>query len=608
MRKLVAILAVAFSALAWTGVASAANGDQLRQITANTNGTACGDNAGGFKVGVGIAFDGTNLLVSCYNDSTVTAVSPVDGSQVAIHPIFGASSLGALAWDNGRGLLWACSGFNQIGTIDLITNAFTPVFSGGCFDGLAYDGSDDTIWASDDAASTTEHYTITGTLLSSHSWGGGLGSYGNSGIAVGGPLLYLANDGGSSIYTSPKDFSSAPAFFATFPRRLEDMECDNINFPGVGAMWSKDAYDNVLNAWEIPNGSCIFGGGRSEVSLTPSDATNDVGTQHTVTANVSDRNGPVAGGNVLFTVSGANTASGSGTTNASGDATFMYTGTTAGDDTITACYDKDNSGTCDSGEPTATATKHWIVRNANLSVVKTGPALVQDGGSITYTVAVTNNGPATAQSVVMTDAIPSEITGAAATPSQGSCSGSFTCNLGDIASGSTATVTITGTVSTSSSSVSNTASASSNNPDPDGSNNSSTTTATVNHAPSCTGTSAGPDLWPPNHKWVWRTITGVTDVDGNPVTVTITGIRQDEPTNGLGDGDTAVDGQIGSGNSFAVRAERSGTGDGRVYHVYFTGTDGAGGSCTGSATIGVPHDQGPKGGPIDGGPLYNSLV
>jgi uncharacterized repeat protein (TIGR01451 family) len=479
VRRLITILAVACAAFACTGGASAANGDQLRQINADTNGTQCGDNSPIFHVGVGIAFDGTNLLVSCYNDSTVTAVSPVDGSQVAIHTIFGASSLGALAWDNGRGLLWACSNFDQIGTINLITDVFTPVFTGGCFDGLAYDGSDDSIWASNDAAPTTEHYTIGGALLSSHAWGGSLGGCGNSGIAVGGPLLYLANDGCSQIYTSPKDFSSAPAFFATFPRRLEDMECDNIDFPGFGAMWSKDAYDNILNAWEIPDGSCIFGGGRSDVTLTPADATNDVGSPHTVTANVSDRNGPVAGAHVLFTVSGANTASGTGTTDASGNATFTYTGTAAGDDTITACYDKDNSGTCDSGEPTATATKHWIVRNADLSVVKTGPAFVANGGPISYTITVTNNGPATAHNVVVADSVPASITGATATPSQGSCSGSFTCNLGDIASGGTATITIHGTVSTAGSSVSNTACASSDNPDPNKDNNCSTTRATV---------------------------------------------------------------------------------------------------------------------------------
>ena len=388
MRKLVTTFAVALCALAWTGLASAANGAQLRQITGDTHGTACP------SIGTGLAFDGTNLLLSCWYDSKIVAVSPVDGHQVAVNNISGASGFGAIAWDSGRGVLWACQNAGSfVGTIDMTTNTFTPLFNtSGCTDGLAYDGSDDTIWSSADAAPTTEHYSITGTLLSSHPWGGGLGGYGNSGIAVGGPLLYLANNGGSQIYTSPKDFSSAPTLFASFPARLEDMECDNISFPGKGAMWSKDAYDNVLNAWEIPDGSCIFGGGRSDIALTPSDATNDVGTTHTVTANVSDRNGPVGGGKVLFSVSGANTASGTGTTDPAGNAPFTYTGTAAGVDTITACYDKDNSGTCDSGEPTATATKHWIVQNADLSVVKTGPALVQNGGAISYTITVMNNG------------------------------------------------------------------------------------------------------------------------------------------------------------------------------------------------------------------------
>jgi uncharacterized repeat protein (TIGR01451 family) len=467
------MLAVALCALAWSGVASAANGDPLRQISADQSGTACA--AGG--IGVGLAFDGTNLLVSCYYDSTITAVSPVDGSQVAVHNIIGTTSLGALAWDNGRGVVWACGDFNVVGTIDLSTNIFLPAFAGaGCFDGLAYDGSDDSIWTSPDATNVVTHSTAAGLVLATY-----FPSLpcGNSGIAVGGPLLYLATNGCSSIYTSVKDFSSPPEFFASFPARLEDLECDNLTFPGVGAMWSKDAYDTFLNAWEIPDGACIFGGGRSDITLSPADATNDVGSPHTVTANVSDRNGPVENGSVLFTVTGANTASGSDTTDASGDATFTYTGTAAGDDTITACYDKDGSGTCDSGEPTATATKHWIVRNADLSVVKTGPAYVANGGPITYSITVTNNGPATAHNVVVTDSIPSSITGATATPSQGSCSGSFSCNLGDIASGGSATITITGTVSTSGSSVSNTACASSDNPDPDSANNCSTTRATV---------------------------------------------------------------------------------------------------------------------------------
>ena len=62
----------------------------------------------------------------------------------------------------------------------------------------------------------------------------------------------------------------------------------------------------------------------------------------------------------------------------------------------------------------------------------------------------------------------------------------------------------------------------------------------------------------------------LSDADGDPVTITITGITQDEPTNGLGDGDTSPDGK-GIGTSTAsVRAERSGKANGRVYIIYFT--------------------------------------
>jgi uncharacterized repeat protein (TIGR01451 family) len=243
----------------------------------------------------------------------------------------------------------------------------------------------------------------------------------------------------------------------------------------------------------------------------------------------------------------------------------------------------------------------------DLSVVKSGPAATTEGNNITYTLVAANNGPTTATGVTVSDPVPANSTFVSASPGCALSAGVVTCSAGTLASGASQSFTVTVTAG-SGASIVNSATIGGNQSDPNGGNNSSTVTTTVNHNPVCGGASAGPNLWPPNHKWAWSAITGVTDADGNPVTVTITGIWQDEPTNGPGDGDTAVDGQIGSGNSFAVRAERSGTGDGRVYHVIFSAGDGAGGSCTGSATIGVPHDQGPSGGPVDGGALFNSLL
>jgi hypothetical protein len=128
----------------------------------------------------------------------------------------------------------------------------------------------------------------------------------------------------------------------------------------------------------------------------------------------------------------------------------------------------------------------------------------------------------------------------------------------------------------------------------------------VNLPPDCSQASAEPNgLWPPNHKLVQIQILGVTDPDGDPVTITVTGITQDEPTNGVGDGDTSPDGFGVGTNQPQLRAERAGNGNGRVYVISFRAEDGKGGTCTGSAKVTVPHDKG-KGQAVDDGQSYDS--
>lgn len=131
----------------------------------------------------------------------------------------------------------------------------------------------------------------------------------------------------------------------------------------------------------------------------------------------------------------------------------------------------------------------------------------------------------------------------------------------------------------------------------------------VNNPPDCsTVAPSATSLWPPNHKLVPVTLTGGTDPDGDPVTITITGVTQDEAIDGLGDGDTSPDAQVGSSSDqVLLRAERSGTGDGRVYRIAFTGSDPAGATCSGEVTVGVPHNQGPKGSPVDSGLVVDSF-
>jgi hypothetical protein len=112
-------------------------------------------------------------------------------------------------------------------------------------------------------------------------------------------------------------------------------------------------------------------------------------------------------------------------------------------------------------------------------------------------------------------------------------------------------------------------------------------------------------IWPPNTDLVSVNVLGVVDPDGDPVTITITAIYQDEP---VGTDSASPDG-FGVGTSTAiVRSERDGTGDGRVYHIYFTASDGKGGTCEGQVRMGVYDNQGKGLDAIDGGPLYDSTI
>ncbi|HEY8636370.1 MAG TPA: post-COAP-1 domain-containing protein [Candidatus Limnocylindrales bacterium] len=123
------------------------------------------------------------------------------------------------------------------------------------------------------------------------------------------------------------------------------------------------------------------------ISLTPLDVTNPVGTDHTVTAHVSNASGPLVGQVVTFSVTGVN-AGATGTcvpvtcaSNASGDVTFTYHDTNgAGDDTIKASF-TDAAGSLQS----ATAQKHWTSTGGDIAttVTYTGPTSVQYSDPLT---------------------------------------------------------------------------------------------------------------------------------------------------------------------------------------------------------------------------------
>jgi hypothetical protein len=137
--------------------------------------------------------------------------------------------------------------------------------------------------------------------------------------------------------------------------------------------------------------------------------------------------------------------------------------------------------------------------------------------------------------------------------------------------------------------------------------------APTNQPPQCSAAAPSiTEIWPPNHRMVDVNILGVTDPDGDPVSIVTTGMTQDESVNGRGDGDTAPDGAGVGTDAARVRAERAGTvdvpGDGRMYHIHFAASDDKGGTCSGIVKVGVPNDQRPEHVVVDGGELYDSTV
>jgi hypothetical protein len=381
------------------------------------------------------------------------------------------------------------------------------------------------------------------------------------------------------------------------------------------------------------------------ILLAPVSASNPVGSQHTVTATVQDDDGnPVVGRDVTFTIVSGPHAGQTSTvpTDVNGKATFTYTGTSAGTDVIEASFVDSEGNTIISNQ----VTKEWIIVNEppkahagpNQTVEQDslgGASVTLDGsgssdpdgdpltykwtwasgsatgvspivslplGTTTITLVV-NDGTVDSDpdTVVITvqDTTPPVITCPPnETVEQESAAGTvvpLTATATDICDADptitsdelaiyplgTTIVTFTAT---------------------DDSGNSATCTTTViveDTTPPDLSVTVSPDtLWPPNHKMVNITATViVSDICDAAPTVVLTNVTSDEPDNaiGIGDGNTINDiqgAEIGTEDyEFQLRAERAGTGDGRIYTITYTVTDASGNSASEIATVVVPHDM-----------------
>ena len=160
--------------------------------------------------------------------------------------------------------------------------------------------------------------------------------------------------------------------------------------------------------------SCTFDAGAASVTCTVGDLANGVSTDVTITLRPQ---APNAG------------------------QTVRNTATVTGDQPDPDLLDN-TSGADVAVEP-----------QADLAIVKSaGSVTVPPGGTVTYTLLVSNDGPSAAPAVVVDDPLPAGVTVVDTSASQGTCAvvvGGVTCRFGALAAGGSAQATITATVAAS---------------------------------------------------------------------------------------------------------------------------------------------------------------
>lgn len=99
-------------------------------------------------------------------------------------------------------------------------------------------------------------------------------------------------------------------------------------------------------------------------------------------------------------------------------------------------------------------------------------------------------------------------------------------------------------------------------------------------------------IWPPNHRMVPVSVdaAAVDLLDPQPA-IRILSVSSNEPVDGPDDGHTSPDWEITGALTVNLRAERSGTGPGRIYTIVVEARDAAGNSTVETIEVRVPLER-----------------
>ena len=232
-----------------------------------------------------IAFDGDFLYYTDGNGLVLHGIAPTGASAWSV-PIVGAVGVQALAHDQTRGSFWAvdASGINvfRLGKDGIATPEFTIIpaldLPGSCKSllgcstkvSIAYDATSDSLWYLPEGSPRVYRFDAAGHPvgyfdldLATNGLGPECAPTAASGIAAGRDHVYLVGGSCSKAFQYEKGELAAATKLATYSSswtQAGDIECDDVTY-GTTVGWLHDASTGRLVAIELPQGTCVRGGG-----------------------------------------------------------------------------------------------------------------------------------------------------------------------------------------------------------------------------------------------------------------------------------------------------------------------------------------------------------